>query len=225
MPPDETFVIWNASRFSYRHGYKRVVSDPEEKGEFNLALREQLARGVETVTFFCDDDIVFRPVESDPAEALKDERVLCHNLSLGRGNAKMRLPDGFPVWNWTRLARHDFGFPCSLNGATYRPADVLKLLGSFEPSTPNLLETRMITKVGRIAKSRPLMAAPDYQSLVSVAVNHTSISQGAPSGRKYPQEAEALNREFLLGQMIDLDAIDFSVVDSVHHEFRYAWTR
>ncbi len=224
MIEDDTRILWYASSGLYRRGYKRVTSQPmQEEGEYAARLRGLLAEGPETVTFFCDDDIVFRPVKNNPADALKDERVICHNLSLGQGNTKMPLPAGFPKWNWTYLPAHDFGFPCSLNGVTYRTGTFLEMLGDRDPENPTWTETQMTMRLRKFKRQWPMMCSEQEQCLVSVAVNRTSVTAGAPAGRVFPQEPAKLASRFLRGQHIDLDKIDFSGVDSVHHEFLYEW--
>lgn len=226
MEPEDTRVIWRASDERFRLGYQEVVSNPEQQeGEFGDELRALLdiaAWDDATVTFFCDDDIVFAPVDGDPGEALRNDEVLCHSLCLGRGNVKMRLPDGFPLWNWTVLGRHDFGYPCGVDGSTYRPEDVLLALGSDVIDNPTFVETVFLLRLSCFPH-RPLMAAFENQSVVGVNVNVTSESSGCPSGRRFPQSAHELNERFLAGERIVLDAIDGAEVNSVHHEFGFQW--
>ncbi len=223
MGPDDTRIIWYASSGLYRHGYERITRQPPQSN-FSTDLRRLLAEGPETVTFFCDDDIVFRPVLLPPGDVLAvNKKILCHSLSLGRGNAKQPVPKGFPLWSWAKLPRHDFGFPCGLNGNTYRPADFLALMGDDDYADPTWLETMASMRLDQFKRSRPLMASFVEQSVVSVAVNRTSVSQGAPAGRTFPQSAAKLASRYLRGQRIDLDAIDFTGVDSVHHEIEFAW--
>ncbi len=224
MEQEVTFVMWHGSTAMYRKAYRRVTKDPMEQ-DFNEELRVLVGTSPwTTVTFFCDDDIVYRPVPGIPHyDVLRDDRILCHSLSLGRGNAKQPVPKGFPAWNWTKLPRHDFGFPCGLNGNTYRSSDFTRLMGNDVYEDPTWLETMASMRLDQFIKTRPLMASYEQQCLVSVAVNRTSQSQGAPAGRTFPQSAAKLASRYLRGQRIDLDAIDFTGVDSVHHEFEFAW--
>lgn len=227
MDAEDTRVIWQASSPLFRRGYHDLglLVGEQFDGRFAIDLRAALNYAQdngETVTFFCDDDIVFRPVPYPPSEAVRDGRVICHNMSLGQDNAKMPIPSGFPTWDWTKLPPHDFGFPCGVNGVTYRPDTFLEMLGQRDPPDPTWMETLISMRLDNL-KQWPLMASYDDQCVVSVAVNRTTVSEGAPAGRKFPQSAKALASRFIRGQRIDLDAIDFGAVDSVHHEFRFAW--
>jgi hypothetical protein len=223
MEPAETHIIWHGSSRDFRAGYRRVVSNPmQEEGAFADELRAVVNRAREPVTFFCDDDIVFRKVEGDPAEALDDQRVLAHSLCLGRGNRQMRLPDGFPVWDWTALRRHDFGYPCGIDGNTYRPKDVRVVLPGDDITNPTWFETMFHMRL-RYLYHRPLMASFQEQSVVGVPVNITSPSSSVAAGLRFEQSAKMLNERFLDGERINLDALDFSGVKSVHQEFPFEW--
>ncbi len=227
MPPEETTVIWRATTEDFLRGYKmlRLRESFEESDwfDFNFLLRDALndvAGG--TVTFFCDDDIVYRPVPKPPAELLAD-KVLTVCLYLGRGTAKMALPNGFPLWDWTTLERHDFGFPTAVDGNTYRVEDVLTLIVGEPIPNPTMLETTMSLSAPGIAVKRPLMASFEQQCLVGVPVNRVSDLSGVHFGLTQPQTAVDLNRRFLAGEQINLDALDFSGVNSCHHEIRFEW--
>lgn len=223
MAPEPLEVIWHASTERFQEGYAEAGFSDGEEIEFSTSLRDLLAEAGEFVTFFCDDDIVFRTVPHPPSDLLQDDRVLSVALGLGQENLKQSLPSGFPKWEWKLLDGHDFGFTCGVDGFTYRTQDVLKLIGSRYVSTPTFLESIMMLNVSAISKKRPLMACFPNQCLVGVPVNRVSVSSGVPYGRRHPQSTEALNERFLRGERIDLDALDFSEVYSYHHEFEFKW--
>jgi hypothetical protein len=227
MEPDETHIIWHATDPRFLQAYGGLVDSPmQEPGDFDGALRFLLEKAGETVTFFCDDDVVFREVPGDPAELLlSDDRILTVCLYLGQGNVKQEIPEGFPIWEWPPLDRHDFGFPCAVDGNTYRPADVLRLLGGSEIENPTWMETFMLMRLNEFVEERPLMASFVDQCVVGVPVNRTSASPGAPSGRDFPQDAHDLNWRFLGGERIDFDRLDFSAVNSCHYEVNFVWRR
>lgn len=226
-PPERTVTIWHASTPVFRDGYKALAVAPftEEDGPqmFDRQLRSALENCHDKmVTFFCDDDIMFRPFHNHPSVALAgDDDLLTVSFRLGRQNTQMPLPEGFPVWEWHPLPRHDFGFPASIDGHTFRISDVLAMIGDEMIPNPTMLETVLNLKAERLG--RPLMACFPDQCLVGVPVNRVSPSSGVPHGLKWPQTAEGMNERFLAGERIDLDAIDFSQVDSCHHEFLFQW--
>lgn len=222
--PERTVTIWYASTPAFRDGYKALAVAPftEEKGDFDHHLRSALTNcHDDTVTFFCDDDIMFGSSRYPPSWLLEED-VLTVSLRLGKQNAQMPLPEGFPIWEWQGLPRHDFGFPASVDGHTFRVSDVLKMIGEEEIPNPTMLETVMALRVESLG--RPLMACYENQCLVGVPVNRVSPSSGVEHGRIWPQTTAGMNERFLAGQRIDLDAIDFSQVNSCHHEFLFHWT-
>lgn len=223
MRPEETRLLWYASLAEYERGYAELTSTSiTTYHEFDGALRDALAAS-ETVTFFCDDDVVYRPVPANPAHLLEDEAIFTVSLRLGKGSSQP-LPPDFPVWVWRSLEPHDFGFPCSVDGHTFRSYDVERMLGTNPVCNPTMLETIMAHRASLFYKERELMTCFDDQCLVGVPVNRVSEESGVPNGERYPQSPQALNKRFLAGERIDLDAIDFSVVDSCHHEFKFIWS-
>lgn len=225
--PEATRILWWATKPKFVSGYACVTDQPRTPPErFDAELRSQLGTDDRwrTVSFFCDDDIVFRRLPQRPWELLHDDdSILSVCLYLGRQNVKQPIPPGFPRWEWGPLARHDFGFPCGIDGNTYRVNDVLDMIGSETIPNPTMLETVLALRLPLVAEKRPLMACFPDQCLVGVPVNRVSDQSGVPFGRKFPQTTEDLNRRFLAGERIDLDRLDFSGVDSCHHEIEFVW--
>jgi len=232
VPAARTAVIWTGNS-DYGRGYKTVMAEHPQvtwvHDPFNDALRGILyGTRDETVTFFCDDDIVYRRTMSDDEIAnLLDERddTLCVSLRLGSENANMPLPEDWcPWWNWVALERHDFGFPASVDGHAFRVSDVLEMIGEDEIPNPTMLETVMAMRVEQLfAERRPLMCSYYKQRLVGVPVNRVSRSSGVVNGERFPQPAEELNRRFLAGERICLEKLDFTEVAGCHHEIPFVW--
>lgn len=226
MTPEETTVLWTASNEQFAVGYENVVSPQtdfvfqETEAEFDTALRETLAAS-ETVTFFCDDDIVFRPVPAPPSSLLTDG-VLCVRMSVGRETRNMVLPAGFPVWEWSLLEPHDFGFVGGVDGDTYRSHHALAALGGETIGNPTWVETDMSLSFRR-TEALPLAACFPNQCVVGNAVNRVSPSSGVGCGFVFPQTAAALNKRFVRGERINYDKLDFAGIDSCHHEILLQW--
>jgi hypothetical protein len=226
MLPEETTVIWTASSERFLRGYEKIVSPntrfvfQETDVEFDTALREAVGMS-ETVTFFCDDDIVFRPVPALPSSLLA-EGVLCVRMVVGQGNKNMALPDGFPIWEWGQLEPHNFGFVGGVDGDTYRSQEVLEMLGEEKIGNPTWVETVLNMRFSK-CDSLPLAASFQHQCVVGNAVNRVSPSSGVGCGFVFPQSTAKLNSKFLSGQRIDYDNLDFSGIDSCHHEILFRW--
>lgn len=227
LPPSETRIIWYGSDERYRRAYRQITLDTMQAPDnFNVALRAALEYCTDpAVTFFCDDDVMFNSPDVTPAEMLlSNDDILSVALSLGASNQMMPLPPGFPLWEWGSLDRHDFGFPCGVDGNTYRPGDVKILLGDTPIDNPTWLETMMLQRLGgEIATLRPLMTCPVEQCLVGNPINRVSPSSSVPYGRLHRCSPEEALDCFEDGWRIDLDALDFSDVYSVHHELRLHW--
>lgn len=232
---EATKVIWDASNREFLDGYRNLPVDPMSdlvELPFDIRLRRELMECPDpTVTFFCDDDIVFRRV---PPHDLYltfgtfSEDVLCFSLRLGSQNAQMEWPSGrvshdTTIWDWTKLPRTDFGFPGSIDGHTFRVDDVLWMIEDRKIPNPTFLETVLAERCELFWAHRPLMACYEQQSVVGVPVNRVSESSGVPFGQKYPADQAGLNKRFLKGQRICLDVLDFSGVDGCHTEIKFEW--
>lgn len=220
-------VLWYATSRQFTDGYLRIfnelTADDAESSmttpdAFDRHLRRSL-RDDDTVTFFCDDDVVFRviPIPDDTREYLTDERVLTFSWRLSA------LLADRPWWYWATQPRTDHGYPGSIDGHTFRTADVLEMIGNTVIANPTMLETALAAGCENFADRRPLMAAWPEQVLVGVPVNRVSDPSGCPFGEVYPQPVEELNERFLAGERIALDRLDFSGVHGCHHEFQYEW--
>ena len=228
MAPEETRVIWYASHKRYAACYEQITSDPPQPlGGIDEPLREALSAAEDVVTFFCDDDIVYNPVPVEPREALlSDEQVLSVVMVLGRGTVKGLTPKTFPKWDWRPLVRDTWGFPCSLDGTTYRVEDVKLMIGGNGIGDPTWMETILSMRLDAVADARPLVACFEQQCVVSNNINRVSPSSGCTYGYHYRFEPEEMLAPFEEGMRLDLDRLDFSSVNTVHCEINLheAWT-
>ncbi len=227
-PHEATRVLWWADDWTtlgrFWEGYIKLPLDQflMAGDDFDLVLRRVLMECPdETVTFFCDDDVVFDDVPFSNI-VFYDEEILCVSLRLGAPK-KSNLRDGVADWNWVELPRTDHGFPGSIDGHTFRVDDIWEMIGESHISDPTELETVLAMRCEHFAERRPLMASFAEQKLVGVPVNRVADRSGCPNGETFPQSAEELNKRFLDGQRIDLDRLDFSGVAGCHHEIEFQW--
>lgn len=228
MLPEQTTVLWTATNEQFRLGYDEIVAPhvrfvyQETEVEFDQALKETIAES-ETITFFCDDDIVFQPVPAPPASLLQDG-VLCVRLVIGQETKKQKLPQGFPVWQWEPLPRNNFGFVGGVDGDTYRSKETLEMLGGELIGNPTWIETVLAMRYSQCAEHLPYATCFPHQCVVGNAVNRVSPSSGVGCGFVHPQTTVQLNNRFLAGERIDFDSLDFEGITSSHHEILFRWT-
>lgn len=221
-PAEVVDVIWWANEARFINGYGQALdgrvrpwfTPPDKFRERLMALLEYA--GDRHVTFFCDDDIVYRPLLASPSYWLQNPRVLCFSW---------RLSADENPWRWAGLPRTDHGYPGSIDGHTFRVNDVLDMIwGHDEIVNPTALEHVLANACDNLAAHRPLMAASSQQVLVGVPVNRVSETSRCPHGEEHPQSTRELNDRFLAGERIDLDALDFRGVAGCHHEIPFVWT-
>ena len=206
--------------------YRQVYEDHTEIGWFNETTRgfEKLTRewialcaeAGHRVCFHSDDEIWYGGVppalcESDEIIMFRQGRntTFCHPL-----NCEQEIPPDFPRWRW-REAKHDFGYPLSLNATVYHATDLLPLL-NFPFSDPNQLEAGLACQARDFP--REWCVAPEQSATVSLPHNVTSKSSNNPRGGNPEWQAEALTLQYLKGWRIDTDAMDFSNITAAHQE-------
>jgi hypothetical protein len=224
-PHEATRVIWLATTGDFAAGYETLPLNRSMTNLFDLELRRALWECPdETVTFFCDDDVVFDTIphyDLDQWFGTWSYQVLCVSLRLGKQNKTMPWPG--EVWSWPELPRTDYGFPASIDGHTFRVKDVFRMIEGRKIPNPSELESVMMARCELFAHERPLMGSFEWQSLVGIPVNRVSEQSRVPFGTKYPQTTRSLNKRFLAGHRIDLDALDFSGVAGCHKEIMFEW--
>lgn len=235
-PEEETTVIYRATTTDYLAGYTAAVGGHRsvtflDESSLDAGFQRvlELALGGETVTFFCDDDVLYRPIDEQPILALQDDNFLAFSLRLGTstrtpGAHFSRDSEGYVWWHWSRLPAHDHGYPGSIDGHTFRTTDVLTMIEGQAIPNPLILETVLARRVSALAAERPLMACYREQALVGVNVNSVADASRT-AGQVHPQPADELNRRFLDGERISLDALDFSRVDGCLVELPFEWER
>lgn len=226
VPAEKTYVLWHGTTKDFVAGYDRLGLGAQTLPiTFDYNLRWILTHDDdEYVTFFCDDDVVFGDLYCEPAQVLEEhDDTLTFSWRLSGQPEQTGLPFVLSRWNWTFLPRTDHGYPGSIDGHTFRVADVLEMLGDYKVPNPTMLETRLAARCEDFVERRPLMASPVEQVLVGVPVNRVSEPSGCRFGELFPQPTEELNRRFLDGQRIALEQLDFSQVTSCHHELQFVW--
>jgi len=216
--PGFTTILYHASSESFKRGYQIVEARYPEMlwrrdNPFDTSLRAALSLCSDSfVTLLCDDDVMFRDAQI-PDELPED--VLCHSLRLDAPKDFLR------AWRWGAFPRTDHGYPCSVDGHTFRVEDVFAMIGTEHVNGPTMLETIMDMRAESCA--RPLMLAELGRSIVGVPVNRVSPQSGCEYGVLHPQSARDVNDRWLRGESIVLDEEQFASVDACHAEIAFRW--
>jgi hypothetical protein len=109
-----------------------------------------------------------------------------------------------------------FNYPLSVNGHVFRTEDVRRWIRWLRFESPNELEAGL-QRVG--FEDRPMMAAYVASSVVSIPAN--IVNDVYFNRSEWTFGIEELNERFLLGQRVDLEAMNFRHVSSTHQNIRY----
>lgn len=232
---ERPIVIYRGLGYTYLVGNPRVVRPARavEEDQFEEHARFYLSTADEFVCFMCDDGILYRRPNIDPARLLGPD-ILCFSLRLGAntnhfypGDFPQAVPfSTFPCWDWTDNAWEtagDFYYPGSLDAHIFRTADAQRMLDGRTFPNPTALECALVEGCNDLADERPLMACYPHSVYVGNPINRVSEQSNVRYGQTYPVTAEECNRRFLAGERIDLNSLDFSKVNGAHTEIKLVW--
>lgn len=226
-------VVYKATSPEFREGYRLLVTGERvrlapQSDDFRRDVLEAVDAGFEYTVFHTDDDVFFR---RPPAQPIMDSRFAAFSLRLGENtthcyplSSEQPLPrrserDAFFAWNWTR-ASHDFAYPISLDGHILATAVLRRMLACARFDNPNELESELHLR-RHLAPSG--MLSFRESCLVSIPANIVTPTYRNRAGENPDWSAEALNRRFLAGERIDVDAMDFSSIRGAHQEVPLAF--
>jgi hypothetical protein len=216
-----------------RDRYPSVILVPDGVSSFRLVAR--LSESADFACFFTDDSVLYRALMSPlPLDALRDSRLLCFSLRLGRNTTwcyphgrAQSLPvfevsevrgsptRGALVWDWVGAAV-DFGYPASVDGHVFRGATLRPALYDCPvDASPNQVEDHLVRA---LAADRRLMASYPESCLVGLPLNIVTETHSNRHGEAFPFSADELLGRYLDGQRIALDRLDFSDVRGAHQE-------
>lgn len=216
----ELKVLYNFNELEFEEGYKKIIETNKEikwiKQDFNfkeniISLMESTKN--EYTCFFTDNDIIYKKVtEKDLILNLKeDKNSFCFSMRLGLNTIKCNsmntnnvikphhIDEDFICWNW-QLHYLDFGYPLSLNGHIFRTKEISKLSKKVQFNNPDEYESSL-----QIFDNFPKNNMWAFKE--SVLVTSTNSL-----------EDKQLNQNFILGQEIYFEKIDFSNIESCSQE-------
>lgn len=209
-------LLYTWSTEDFRRGYEKLFAGglppnirPVPEKSFKADLLSNLDTARPYTVFFVDDDVFLRSFDlACPAMGIfrRDEEILCCSLRLHPRlifnypqQLSMKPPEFTDdlVFQWAG-AEGDYGYPMSVDGHVFRTADILPLLAGLDYRNPNTLEAAL----ARAPLARPKMICGKESVLLNVPANRVQMEFAnihAGIG------VEGLNRQFLAGQMIDLE--------------------
>lgn len=224
-----THVLWRASTEEFHVGYKTCMTDhPSVSFELESDLADQvryLLYRAEHVTFFTDDDVIYRPLPS--LVPLPLHGWLCFSLRLGRNTTwcyphgrKQGLPRFFHggdilAWYWWN-ADGDFGYAASLDGHIFRGETLRRALEDLDRvKSPNQIEDHLVHAFA--GDPRP-MGSYRESHLVGVPANRVNGTHPNRNGEEHSYDVAGLNKRYLAGERVDIDALAFDSIVGAHQE-------
>jgi hypothetical protein len=190
---DDIAVLYTASARKFRRGYTEVRGARlVRQNDFKRDLLNLIPKRGQ-VCFMVDDIIVFKEVPNIP----RVRPGTTYSLRLG-SNVKKKA---------------HFSYPMSTDGHVFRGDDIWPLMRSIDFINPNKLESRL----QKFSSKFRIIYSEQY--LVSIPHNIVSNTTGCSFTGKY--STDNLNQEFLAGNRIDFEAMDFSGIDNVHADIDY----
>jgi hypothetical protein len=180
--------------------------------------------------FHTDDDLFFRKPSRPPgpprdfvafSQRLGRNTTYCHPLDRAQPIPSFESSGPVIAWDWTR-AKCDYAYPMSLDGHVFRTELVRSMITRARFANPNQLEDELHRQRYRAPRG---MLAFCESCLVSIPANIVTSSHSNRAAARPEWSAEVLNRRFLAGERVDLEALDFSNVIGAHQEIALRFHR
>ena len=217
-------IIYKCTSDLHRRAYEILRQEAvghlwiEEGDDFKQNVLDAMNSVMRMVTFLVDDDLFYRLLpEFDVSPNVAYAPRLGRNCTRCY-NANDRSQE-VPTHLWRQVGGEgnlDFDCTLSLDGHVYLLSDVLSYFREMEYANPSQIEEFMRSRI------RPHLTFAEHSCLVGIPHNVVADWKG---NRSMDGSAEELCRMYLEGQRIDLDAMDFSNVNSVHQDIPYAFRR
>lgn len=243
-------VIYKATSEDYRAGYDIVQNHyPEvnfvEETDFRANVEEELETDRELFAFCTDDCLFYRNIYKvlgynayeEISNALHyNVESLCYALRLGSNVTKENYYGGRDLppiqtwtngrslaWRWKNVAHSSLGYPLSVDAHIFLTSKIRRIVSRAVFDTPNSLEGNMAS----FALSLPedVMLSPMQSVVYSNSCNRTQNDWTNHCGSKFPLSVEELNQRFLAGDRIDVAAMKFDNIISMHDEVEMKWRK
>ncbi len=186
----------------------------------------------EFMTFLVDDAVIFKPINESKEVILSsiNDSVCCFSLRLG-----INCVYSHPANLHYKIGHHgisnelitfdhrsqpagDFSYPLSTDGHIYKTELLKEWLIEIPFNNPNTLEANL---QHLLHKTPPLMISFEESRLVSIPINLVNDTFKNRHGLEYYMSEKELNDRYLNGEIIDLNAMDFTNINGPHKEIKY----
>ncbi len=204
-------VLFKVTEPEYEEGYQKLAQEYPDvdflpEGNFKQQVIDYVKRNKYSV-FFCDDDVMIRPVTNEEILKLLTDNLACVSMRLDFRYSKhfetgSEVPVPFlidNIWDW-RKAQGDWNFPMSVLGHVFYSKDLLPLCENLIYRSPNQFESALAENP--IDKS--YMTSFYEARTINIPANLVQDTHPNKAGKV---SVKGLNDKFLQGYRIDLDDI------------------
>lgn len=237
-------VLYTASNDKFMAGYEKVQKSLSAmytewylEKDFRTDLLQLLDKADDCVMFLVDDMIMMRELGFNWTEAVNfvsQFNVACLTLRLGLNTTwqyqtdqptimpSLSFPRGpFFVWNrHTVPLFQNFNYPLSTDGHIFKTDLITLLIRQTHFTTPNSLEANLQDYVRTMPS---LMGCLENSIFVNNVINRVQDAYPNKTGVEISITPEELNKNYLEGQQLDLDRMNFDKVKGCHQELEVYW--
>jgi len=241
---DESFtIIYKASNDEFNHGYELVKQKHPlfcfvKETNFKEDVKNIFKQHSHTVMFLVDDDMFidrfsvtgphFNKFVGNPTSLTLSLRMhpkvtYCYTTKT-HTSPPMLLGN---TWDWQTAPRNtDWSYPMSVDGHVFRYADVNQLFFGLNYNNPNSFEGALAGYAASYSKMKARMMCYSKPIIINNPVNKVQTLNGNHCGLTHSYPAADLNRDFLAGNSINLEATlkNLREFNAPHAEFPYVLT-
>lgn len=214
----------------FKHDLTRLVIG--EMRWWRCLLGVVPADKADCLLFMVDDNLFVREFQLSAAlEALeKFPRSIGFSLRVGKNTTycysnrcDQPLPDfehaddGILSFQWPGQVG-DFGYPLEVSSSVYRAKDLVGLLSNLPYANPNRLEQGLSLSSKLFARTRPELLCFDQSVAFCAPVNIVQSVLDNRAGNAEKNSIANLNRKFLEGWRVNVEALNGFVPHAAHQE-------
>lgn len=240
---DKISVLYKSDNEDYLLGYQKIFDKYPSvyffnENNFRRDLFKLIDDEIEATTFMVDDAVfynqilarkvdIIRPVVKDNyifSLRLGKNCVYSHPANLHYELGEHEVEGEYITFDYTKQQVGDFSYPLSTDGHIFNTRLIKDLLIETDFKNPNTLEAYLQRFV--VTNSIPTTVKCFTESkVVSIPVNLVNDTFDNRHGLEFGISELELNNKYLNGEIINLNAMDFSNVNGPHKEIKYEFTK
>lgn len=241
---DKTSILYKTDNENYKKGYEILKSDwlyPNyvEEVSFKTDLLKLIDDEYEFTTFLVDDAVFYNKNNEEKENILSTiiNDTCCFSLRLGKNctyshpaNLHYKIgeftdiKDDIIKFNWKKQQVGDLSYPLSTDGHIFKTKLLKELLLNTQFNNPNTLEANIQMHLPNPNLGNNIVCF-NKSKLISVPINLVNTTYNNRHGLKYGMKAEDLNNNYIDGNIIDYNQLDFSDINGPHKELEYKFTK